>query len=215
MKDIKAVIFDVDGTLTKVLSWVHFTMRVGGSIEENDAAFAAFKSGQINEDQVKERVLKNWSRNGKTTKELSWDILDEVPIREDAKETVDYLKRKRYLVCMITGSLDGIARVVGQKLGIEDWYANTTLFFDADGKLIDLTTYLDEKATKIDQLKDYSAKKNILPQQCAVVGDSSNDIGLFEVTGNGIAIASEFGAKELESYAWRKIENLRELMVIL
>ena len=215
VKDIKAIIFDIDGTLTKALSWVHFTIRIGGSMEENDAAFAAFKSGQINEGQVKERVLKNWSSNGKIMKESSWNILDEVPIREDAKETVNYLKQKGYLVCMITGSLDGIAQVVGKKLGIEDWYANTTLYFDEEGKLIDLTTYLDEKATKTDQLNDYCARKNILPQQCAVIGDSSNDIGLFEMTGNGIAIASEFGVKELENYARRKIRELSELIDIL
>jgi len=84
-----------------------------------------------------------------------------------------------------------------------------------DGELIDVDTVLDDKIKKVEFLKEYCTKNFLKINECVPVGDSNNDVGLFEITGNGIVARTEFEAPELEKVAWKKIDHLAELKNIL
>ncbi len=211
----KAVIFDIDGTLTRDISWVRLTKGVGGSIEFNDEIFKLWGNQELSEKEAIERIIQNWSKSGKGYYDHFYSIFTSISLREDAKETIKYLKDKEYKIAMITGSFDLYANIVGKELEVDDWFANTNLIWDSEGKLVDVKTVIDDNARKIDFLKEYCLKNNFKFEDCAAVGDSANDIGLFELTGNGIAVRTEFEAKELETVAWKKIDHLIELKNIL
>src|SRR3989344_7191781 len=149
----KAVIFDIDGTLTRNIAWVYLTEKIGGSIEYNDSVVAAWSKGEITEAEAKQRLVQNWSQAGRVLKSDWQEVLKQIPVREDAQETVDYLKTKGYQLGMITGSFDTYAELVGQQLGINDWYSATKIIWDADNKLTDLDTVIDDGAKKIDFLR--------------------------------------------------------------
>lgn len=213
----KAIVFDIDGTLTRDISWVRLTNEIGGSIEFNDEVVEAWGKDELSEKEAMRKLIENWSKNNRADKENFTLILSNISLREDAKETIKYLKEKGYLITLITGSFDLYAQIVGQELGINDYFANTILFWDEKNKLIDINTVKDEDAKnkKIDYFNSWCLKNNLKPEECVVVGDSSNDIELFKITGNGIAIRNEFEAKELEKVAWKVVNNLIELKSVL
>lgn len=213
----KAVVFDIDGTLTRDISWVRLTNEIGGSIEFNDEVIRSWEKDEISYHEAKQRLIENWTRAGKGLKKEFVSILKSIPLRGDAKEIVDYLKGKGYLITMITGSFDLYAEIIGEQLGIKNWFAITHLSWDIDGKLIDVETVKDTvaKDRKIDYFKEYCRKNNLTFKECVPVGDSANDIELFKLTGNGVAVRTEFEAVELEKVAWNKVKHLTELKELL
>lgn len=213
----KAVVFDIDGTLTRDISWVRLTKEIGGSIEFNDEVIRAWGKDKLSEKETTGKLIKNWSKDSRADKENFISILSGIPLREDAKETISYLKEKGYLVTLITGSFDLYAEIVGKELGVENYFANTILLWDDSNKLIDIKTVKDEEAKnrKIEYFKEWLTSNNLKPEECVAVGDSSNDIELFKITGNGIAMKTEFEAEELEKVAWKTINRLSELRSVL
>lgn len=215
MSKFKSVVFDIDGTLTHDISWVYLTKQVGGSIEYNDSVFDMWRKSIVPESEIKKRLIANWSVGGKTSSKEFFTILDAISLREDAKETVEYLKSKNYDICLLTGSFDLYAKIIAEKLGVSKWLSITKFIWDENGKLIDIDTALNDKQQKIEIFKNYCKENNFKYEECVAVGDSSNDIGLFELTKNGIAVRTPAEALELEKVAWKKIENLRDLKNIL
>jgi phosphoserine phosphatase len=213
----KAVVFDIDGTLTRDISWIRLTNEIGGSIDFNDEVIKKWETDELSNEEVRQKLIENWNKNGKAFKDNFFSILKSIPLREDAKGVVNYLKEKGYRVIMITGSFDLYAEIVGEELGIKDYFANTKLIWDENGKLINVETCKDTEAKnrKIDFFKEYCIKKNLNFNECVSIGDSSNDIELFRLTGNGIAVRTQFEAKELEAVAWKIVDNLIQLKNIL
>jgi phosphoserine phosphatase len=211
----KAVVFDIDGTLTRDISWNRFTIGLGGSVERHDEIYGMWKKGELTLTESNKLCLENWSKEGKANKKDIEDILKAIPIREDAKETVQYLEEKGYKICMITGSFDMYAEIVGQELGISEWYAISKLVWDSKDNLIDVETVTKDKERKVEFFNEFCKRNSLKPEECVAVGDSSNDILLFQITGNGVAVRTEFEAKELEAIAWKVVNNLIELKNIL
>ncbi len=215
MDGIKAVIFDIDGTLTKEISWPFLVERLGISITQHDGVFQAFKKGEISLQNATNKVLNLWRSKGLATKSHVVNVFSEIPLRDDAKKTIEYLKSKSYILCLITGSMDLYAEQVAKELDISYYYSNTKLFWDKAGVLSGMDYYTDDRGKKLAQFMEFTKKVGVRPDECAVVGDSANDIGLFNITGKGIAVRTEFEAKELEAVAWKKIEHLKEIKDIL
>jgi phosphoserine phosphatase len=213
----KAVVFDIDGTLTRDISWVKLTTEIGGSLEFNDEVIKKWETDELTESEAREKLIENWSKAGKATKKEFVSILQNISLREDAKEVVDYLKNKGYVVIMITGSFDLYAQIVGEKLDVKEWFANTVLMWDEDGSLLDVQTCKDSEAQnrKVDFFKAFCDKNNLKINECVAVGDSSNDIALFKLTGKGIAVRTEFESPKLEEVAWKKVNQLIEIKSIL
>jgi HAD superfamily phosphoserine phosphatase-like hydrolase len=214
-KKFKAIIFDIDGTLTQQIAWRELTVKVGGSIEYNDQQVKNCEDGKISYKEFKQRLIENWSRNGQANKSVFTGILNNIPLRGDAVETVKYLLDRGYQICLITGSFDLYAQTIADKLSVKEWFANTTLVWDDSGNLKDFDCAMDDGARKIEHFQEFLKCYSLTPQECVTVGDSSNDSPLFLMSGNGVAIRSIFEAKELEGIAWQKIQDLSELKKFL
>lgn len=211
----KAVVFDIDGTLTKSISWVVLTEGVGGSIETNDRFLDECKHGKISQNDLEREWIKNWRSGGKGNRKAFYEVLSAIPLREDTLDTINYLKKKDYKICLITGSFDLYGQIVSEKTGVKEWYANTSLVWDKNERLIDVKTVIDDKQRKLDHFREFCLEHKLEPKECVPVGDSSNDIGLFQLTGNGIAVRTQYEAKELEGIAWKVVNELSEIKNML
>ncbi|PIR98020.1 MAG: hypothetical protein COT89_02085, partial [Candidatus Colwellbacteria bacterium CG10_big_fil_rev_8_21_14_0_10_42_22] len=212
----KAVIFDIDGTLTKQSTfWRELTERLGGSVERHMQLFEELVEGKISREEVCEGLIEVWNSTGRAVKQKFGRIFDSIPLRNDAKEVVNYLGLKRYKLCIITGSLDIFADLIANKVGIKQWYSNGKTEWNADGSIKKFEFDPDQAELKAQQLKDFLKNNNLQAKECVMVGDSWNDIELFKLTGNGIAIKSEHFDEELRSAAWKTIKELSELKEIL
>ncbi len=211
--DTKAVIFDIDGTLTEYTSWVSLTEGLGASVEAHDVIYQAYLSEAITYEESKERLVSLWRATGKADQQTMASIFGKIPLRENAVETVNGLTEKGYLTCLITGSMDLYAAAVASKFKATEWYANTHLIFDDQGMVIDYDYHRDQVAKKIEHLTDFCERHAIRPNQCAVVGNGENDAGIFALTGNGIQFGSEL--ERVLPGVNHKIGDLGELLSVL
>lgn len=209
MSEIKAVIFDIDGTLTPEISWLALTRDLSASTEEHIAIYNAYKNGETDYAQSKQLLLDLWQATGNANKSYFEALFNSLPLVDDASAVVSELQKK-YNVCLITGSMDLYAATIAAKLGITDWFANTVLQWDANGDLIDMSYELNQGQKKLEQFLGYCSTRSIQPNECVVVGDSDNDIELFKVSGRGIAVGTAV-PEELSAVAWKSVGGLGEL----
>ncbi len=210
----KAVIFDIDGTLTPDVSWTALTRDLGGSVEKHLELYRGHRDGTIAYEISKGELLKLWQATGNANKNFFEKLFMDWPFREGAEELVNHLKSKGYLICLITGAVDLYAEVVAKRLGITHFIPNAQFVWDENGKLIDFDYEVKQDEKKLEQFLEFCREQNLDPLDCVVVGDGYNDVKLFSLTGNGIMVRSE-GAHHLEDIAWKKVGNLSEIMDLL
>jgi HAD superfamily phosphoserine phosphatase-like hydrolase len=208
-KEVKTIIFDVDGTLSEEVSWLKLTNGLGASADEHAQIFARMKAEQLTYPEAKELLIKLWQYTGNANKRYMENMFRSWDLKHDAVDTINYLKGS-YRICLMSGAVDLYVAVVADKLGIEDWYANTELVWDDQGNLIDFHYHVDQAAKKLEHLHEYVKKNQLDIKKCAVVGDGDSDIAIFQVLPYGIAVNKE-PFPELEALAYATINDLYEL----
>lgn len=208
---IKAVIFDLDGTLTLRTSWNYLAEYLGASAEEESKNFQDWNDKKITTEQADENILRMWRSGGRANKTEFTKAFKSIPLRPGAVELMQYLKDKGILVCLITGAMDLYAEVMAKRLGAQNYYANTIFHWDDNDEIKKFDYTPDQGLKKLEQFKEFCSEQKLNFTDCAAVGDSQNDYQLFQVTGKGIVIRSEYESKELEKVAWKIVSELPEI----
>lgn len=213
---IKAVIFDIDGTVTpNSNSWLAMTRDMGASVEEHKAIFfEGFKEGKVHYDQVRERLIALWRATGNANRSRLETIFQNWPVHDDAKKIIDFFRDKGLQVAFITGSTSMYAKIVADKFGVADFYASGQLEFDEDDNLVDFHFPLDESERKLEHLVAYCEGKSINLQEVVALGDSNNDVAIFSATKRGIIVGKD-RPQSLIDVAWKEASSLREAKEIL
>ncbi len=209
----KAIIFDIDGTLSPEISWTALTRDLGASVEDHIAIYQQYKKRQTDYAESKRQLIDLWQATGNASRNYFVSLFEGWPLAPEAPSIVERLAKK-YSLCLITGSMDLYAQTVAQKLHVADYYANTTLHWDATGNLMDMDYELNQAKRKLEQFLSYCSLNGIKPEDCIVVGDGDNDIALFEASGRGVAIGSEI-PESLRNVSWRTVQTLDELPALV
>lgn len=133
--NIKAVVFDIDGTLSRDVSWTKLTLLLGASVPDYLKIYEDFKTGKLEYEESKRLLFKLWRGEGDLYRNKLKKIFDNWIIKEDAIPVFSYLKSKGYIICLITGSFDLFAQIIAEKVGADFWYANTILHWDENDVL--------------------------------------------------------------------------------
>jgi HAD superfamily phosphoserine phosphatase-like hydrolase len=211
MRTFAAVIFDIDGTLAPVVSWTDFTKRLGASPEAHLKIYEDYRAGRITYLESKVCLLGLWRSTGNANHAYIERAFADMPLNPQALPLIHWAQQHARL-CLISGSIDVFVLQVARATGIRDFFANTRFIFDADDNLVDYDYVLDQSGKKLRQLQEFCTRYDVGPKQCAVVGDSENDIELFKTTGNGILIGNN---PALKPYAWRTARSLKDARRIL
>jgi phosphoserine phosphatase len=210
----KAIIFDIDGTLSPEISWLALTRDLGASVDEHLRIYADLKQGKIDYTESKRQLIDLWRATGNANKPFFQKLFENWPLDPFAKQIVQQAQTK-HKVCLITGSMNLYAQIVANKLGVKDWYANTTLHWDENDELDDMDYELKQAEKKLEQFQQFCQAQNIQPEECIVVGDGENDIELFKLSGKGVLITTPETGGEHKKQAWKIANNLGELKQIL
>jgi HAD superfamily phosphoserine phosphatase-like hydrolase len=214
MKKFKAIVFDIDGTLTEDTSWTAFTRDMGGSVADHLAIYGELKGGNIGYEDSKRQLLGLWGNTGNHSRDYITEQIAKWPIKSDAEPLIEKLKADGYILCLITGSVGIYAKYIAERLGVENYYANAELHFDGNGYLIDFDYDIHQSDVKLRQFLEFCKRLRLEPQEVVSVGDSENDIELFKLTGNGVLVG-ESPSVELSEAAWERIRKLSELTKLL
>ncbi len=212
MNNIKAIIFDVDETLTDRISWYYLTEGLGADPEEHRQIFESFKNGELDYPEAKRRLIELWQATGNATKSYLTQMFQSWTIKQEAYEIIPYLKQK-YQVCLISGAVDLYVQSVAEKLGITDFYANTELVWQED-KLVDLNYFADQSGKKLEHLKEYLGLNHLQMHECVAIGDGESDTQLFLNVPNSLAITADENSPILQTASYR-IHSLSEIQKYL
>lgn len=207
-QEIKSIVFDIDGTLSPEISWLSLTRDLGGSVDLHIGIYQDYKDGKTTYEQSKQELIALWQSTGNANKPFFQSLFEQWQLAEGVEDIVANTQ-EHLLVCLITGSMDLYAETIARKLGVSEWYANTTLHWDEEGNLADMDYTLDQSKMKLEQFLGFCSVHQIEPQECIVVGDSDNDVSLFEKSGHGVAIGKEI-PEMLAKHAWKTIETIQQ-----
>ncbi len=214
MEEIKAVVFDIDGTVTPHISWLAMTRDLGASVEEHERIFRDFVENRISYETTKDELVKLWRETGNATRAELENIFESWPVFPEAQELISFLSGKGLHVAFITGSMNLYAKTIAEKFSIPDYYANGELVFDSAGNLTDFHYHRDQSGKKLEHLFEFCEKRAVKPHNIVAVGDGENDIGLFTETERGIMVG-DYRPETLKNVAWKEADNLFEVKELL
>ena len=213
MEKIKLICFDVDETLVDGTSWLMLTEGLSCSSREHLDIFRRCQKGEITFTEGERLSTKMYQNSDNANKDFISNLFDSVKIKSETIDLISYLKEKGYKVYLISGAIDIYVESIAKKLGVNGFYANSTLEFDNEGILQKINYRNNQGEIKVEQLRSLVKDLGISIKQVVFVGDSENDIEVFKATEHGIAVHSP--SEELNKIAWKKVNSLKEIRKIL
>jgi len=212
---IKLVGFDWDGTLVKMpakYSWRIIDTTLGCT-GEGDAIAEKYKHNDVSYLDWCRQCVELYKEFGLTEKMLREIVDRNVTPHKGALETIGELKSRGIKTGIISGGMYNMYEYASRKFGLHVDYVNfaATLKFDKGGRLVGGEYKEDDFDGKLRVLKDYCKKADATLGETLYVGDSNNDIPVFEAAA-GIAFSSD--SEELKRRAKHVIkgDDLREIL---
>jgi len=178
----RAVVFDVDGVLTRINSiwrFIHEELGVFDRARENARRYYA---GKITYEEWAKLDVELW-KGLRYEKLIS--IVNKVPLRGGAKEVVKRLKNQGLITVAISAGLSLIANRVAKELGMDYVFSNDIVVKDG---VVTGEVVIHVKADNKDKVMENFCKlKGLRPIECIVVGDSLVDVPMFKISGLSIA----------------------------
>ncbi len=208
----KAIIFDVDETLTDRVTWYELTEQLGGSAYDHADLFMTYLDGKISYQTVKKELFKIWYTNGPVHKNKLTKIFKNIHIKGEAISLITTLQDKGYKLCLISGSMQPFIEELAHRFNIKHYYGNSKFIFDKDDYWTDIEYTKEESQLKVEQFRDFLSKTGYKPTECIAIGDGDNDVELFRVI-PGIAVNPR--NEHLKELAWQNVKYLPRILQIL
>ena len=181
MKDLKLVVFDVDGTLMNAHSW-QFLHEALGTWDKGQRYFELFFEGSI--------TYEDWARlDASLWRGLRLErvrrIINTMPYTYGAKETISILRERGFRVFLLSAGLSLVTERINEEIGVDGYLANDLIvrngFLTGDVK-VNVSFY-----NKDEVLNRLLPMWNLKMEDCVSVGDDPTLIPLFEKVGLSIA----------------------------
>ncbi len=207
-KHIKMVVFDLDGTLTKIDSIWRYIHEKFGVWERAKKHKEMFFSGKINYEEWAKLDAELWK--GRKLEEFI-KIVNEIPLMEDALEVINYLSKK-YKVIILSSGLD-IIKHRFENVKIHKFVSNKLRFqnniFTGE---VEVSVKFDNKHKVLHNiLAEYGySNKNV-----AAIGDAINDLNMLKEAKLAISVNPKNKEIELASHLIIRGKTLKPLTKIL
>jgi phosphoserine phosphatase len=170
-RNIRLVVFDLDGTLTPVDSLWRYLHEAFGTWDFGKIAAQKYRRGEITYKEWAETDAGYWA--GAPLSEVK-EILERIPYRRGAREVFQELKQRKVKTAILSAGLSLLAEKVASDLGADFAIANELQ--SNDGRLtggIIVRVGVSDKKRIIEQL---AAKLQVLLSEVALVGDRAFDL---------------------------------------
>ncbi|MGD0689667.1 MAG: HAD-IB family phosphatase [Candidatus Bathyarchaeia archaeon] len=170
-RNIRLVIFDLDGTLTPVESLWRYLHEAFGTWEQGKIAALKYSRGEISYKQWAESDAGYWA--GVSLSRVT-RMLEEIPYRRGAREVFAELKRRQVKTAIVSAGLSLLTNKVAEELEADAAVSNE--LETREGWLtggIRVRVAVNNKREIIEQV---AASLQIALQEVALVGDQAFDL---------------------------------------
>jgi phosphoserine phosphatase len=206
----KLICFDFDDTLTTENSWYTLNTALGITPTEDAKMLEAYKTGVLSYHDRMDKIGAYYRVHGLATKETIGNILHKIPLKPDAKQVIETLRNRGYVIAIISGSFATGVLYHAARLGVTNVYAGTRLHYDSEGNFVQLVSAGDESDKKVQHVQELCAKFGIAITDCAYIGNSANDIPIFRRVGQGICFTNS--TDYIKAGAITTIDSLSDLL---
>jgi len=183
MSKLRAVFFDLDGTLKLNRDPYHFVHQRLGWGEKTQQFADMYRRGQINSDEWIRRDVELWRG---LHRDMLAALVGEIPYTPGAKQAIAELKRRGILTIVVSTGPQVHADLVKAELYLDRAIANEVVF-QADVATGEVVIHVHE-ADKASIVAEVLAQENISRDECLAVGDGEADIGMFAMCRLGVAV---------------------------
>jgi phosphoserine phosphatase len=211
MRSYRAVLFDLDGTLTPVPSvWQHIHERLGLWEREALRHQAAFERGDIDYAEFCARDAAHWK--GMVESDLR-AVTDAIPYRPGARECVGALQKRGLLVGVVSTGLTLLAERAIHDLGLA--YAIANRLVARGGVLTGEVKINVEHGRKGEAVDLFCGQFGVDYRDVIAVGDSEGDISMFEHSGFSVAFNPRTERTARSATITHRGESLLDLVDLL
>lgn len=183
MREYRAVLFDLDGTLTTVESvWRHLHESLGLWKAEAHRHQEEFERGAIDYEEFCRRDAGHWK--GMAERDLR-AVSDRIPYRPGARECVAALRAAGLVVGVVSTGLTLLAERVHRELDLAFTIANRLVA--RRGRLTGEVKVNVEHGGKGEAVDLFCGQFGVDYREVITVGDSEGDISMFEHSGFSVA----------------------------
>lgn len=208
----KLIFFDFDGTLTQSSSWYLFNTHFGMTEQEDSTLFEQYLKQEFDYKGWMDAIIAILKDRGLCTEDAVKTFSETLTLRDDAALVIQACKDAGYTPIVISGGLQQVIEPACHKVGIDRVCATASLVFDSQGKFSSINDSSDEMHAKVKAFLEICKEYGVNQEDTTVVGDGGNDIEVFKHTKRGIQIGT-YGP--LEPFAWKRVENLKEIIDFL
>ncbi len=197
---VRAVAFDMDGTLTREeSSWalLHRAFRADpAKVEENRRLY---EQGKISYLEWARLDIALWRKEGKLPHILDViEVLNGVKLADGARELFRELRARSIATVIVTSGIDLLAARVARELQADLWFGNG-LMIDDEGYLTGDCILRVDPLRKHLSLRNASALLSIPLEKFAVVGDTAYDLSMMKEAGLKVAYKPKHPKLEAEA----------------
>ncbi|UCE14309.1 MAG: HAD-IB family phosphatase [Candidatus Heimdallarchaeota archaeon] len=205
---IKIIVFDMDGVLVNIRSsWLFVHEKLGVNSVKN---FYKYQNKEIDYQEFMRRDITLW---GPRTIDEIRNILKTVPLMEGIEDTLPELKRRGYLLAILTAGISLLAERLHEQFSFHYVYANRLC--ESQGVLTGKGEVVVELMSKGSFLELFLLSKGIERKNCIVIGDSQFDVPMFSVAGFSIAFNTSDELVRKAADVSVESQDLRELLPLI
>jgi HAD superfamily phosphoserine phosphatase-like hydrolase len=207
----KVVFFDIDGTLTvhNTNGWIKISEIIGGEmmVKEHFNNFMQWRNKELTTELFLEATCKMWQRNPHNFMEILEELQPQ--FRDETVETLKELQGRGSDVVLVSSAYLPYVKQVGEKLGIEKYFANGDILTDENHRILEIINFAgNETELKLEQVRNHLQMHELEAHEAWFVGNDKNDLLALEHVGRGFLIGDlEIGASEKIT----RIESLSEV----
>jgi phosphoserine phosphatase len=170
-RNIRLVIFDLDGTLTPVDSLWRYLHDAFGTWDRGKIAASKYRRGEISYKEWAETDAAYWA--GASVSDVM-NILEQIPYQKGAREVFEELKRRQVKLAIVSAGLSVLTDRVATELGADVAFSNQ--LETRDGRLTGGITVKVAVNNKKEIIEQIATQFNIPLKEVALVGDRAFDL---------------------------------------
>jgi HAD superfamily phosphoserine phosphatase-like hydrolase len=215
-RQIKGIVFDVDGTLIEEISWQKLNLALGVSLELDQRLFKEYHEHRFTYQEWIDQIVAVYHANGPVHRDRIEQILTQYTLAQSARTVSLALQARPYHVGIVSGGLDVVVRKVAEDICVKPEYAssNSVIHYDNEGYLSTVVARGHDHEVKLEDFLRLCETWGIQPEECVCVGDGNPDRPLFEACGNGVTFDYQ-RCSMLHGTCWRQISKISDLLSFL